>query len=107
MEGLFDRREAGLAAGAGVRRKSCSVALILVEHWARARLAEESHLDLDDFRQALTKLPAEQREVLTLIGASGLSYEEAVAVLRGSRGRLRGRDRHDQESPEPRPLEAG
>jgi RNA polymerase sigma-70 factor, ECF subfamily len=45
-------------------------------------LAEESHLDLDDFRQALTKLPAEQREVLTLIGASGLSYEEAAAVCR-------------------------
>ena len=41
---------------------------------------QESHLDLEDFRQALTLLPAEQREVLTLIGASGLSYEEAAAI---------------------------
>ena len=41
---------------------------------------QESHLDLEDFRHALTKLPAEQREVLTLIGASGLSYEEAAVV---------------------------
>ena len=41
---------------------------------------QESHLDLEDFRKALAKLPAEQREVLTLIGASGLSYEEAAAI---------------------------
>ena len=41
---------------------------------------QESHLDLEDFRKALTKLPAEQREVLTLVGASGLSYEEAAEI---------------------------
>jgi RNA polymerase sigma-70 factor, ECF subfamily len=42
---------------------------------------QESHLDLEDFRRALTMLPAEQREVLTLIGASDLSYEEPAAAI--------------------------
>ena len=42
---------------------------------------QESHLDLADFRIALAKLPAEQREVLiTMVGASGLSYEEAAVI---------------------------
>ena len=50
---------------------------------------QESHLDLEDFRKALNKLPAEQRAVLTLVGASGLSYEEAAEYLRR-------RDRHHQ-----------
>ena len=52
---------------------------------------QESHLDLEDFRQALTKLPAEQREVLTLIGASGLSYEEAAAVCGVGIGTIKSR----------------
>ena len=52
---------------------------------------QESHLDLEDFRNALTKLPAEQREVLTLIGASGLSYEEAAVVCEGGIGTIKSR----------------
>ena len=60
---------------------------------------QESHLDLADFRIALAKLPAEQREVLTMVGASGL-------VLRRSRSHLRRGDRHDQEPCQPRPSQA-
>jgi RNA polymerase sigma-70 factor, ECF subfamily len=52
---------------------------------------QESHLDLEDFRKALTKLPAEQREVLTLIGASGLSYEEAAAICEVEIGTVKSR----------------
>ena len=52
---------------------------------------QESHLDLDDFRRALTRLPAEQREVLTLIGASGLSYEEAAAICEVGIGTIKSR----------------
>ena len=52
---------------------------------------QESHLDLEDFRHALTKLPAEQREVLTLIGASGLSYEEAAVVCQVGIGTIKSR----------------
>jgi RNA polymerase sigma-70 factor, ECF subfamily len=52
---------------------------------------QESHLDLEDFRAAMTKLPAEQREVLTLIGASGLSYEEAAVVCQVGIGTIKSR----------------
>ena len=52
---------------------------------------QESHLDLEDFRKAMTKLPAEQREVLTLIGASGLSYEEAAAICGVEIGTIKSR----------------
>ena len=52
---------------------------------------QESHLDLEDFRKALTKLPAEQREVLTLIGASGLSYEEPAAICEVEIGTIKSR----------------
>ena len=52
---------------------------------------QESHLDLEDFRKALTKLPAEQREVLTLVGASGLSYEEAAEICDVEIGTIKSR----------------
>ena len=52
---------------------------------------QESHLDLDDFRRALTLLPPEQREVLTLIGASGLSYEEAAVICEVGIGTIKSR----------------
>jgi RNA polymerase sigma-70 factor (ECF subfamily) len=52
---------------------------------------QESHLDLEDFRKALAKLPAEQREVLTLVGASGLSYEEAAAICEVEIGTIKSR----------------
>jgi RNA polymerase sigma-70 factor, ECF subfamily len=52
---------------------------------------QESHLDLADFRKALAKLPAEQREVLTMVGASGLSYEEAAAICGVEIGTIKSR----------------
>jgi len=52
---------------------------------------QESHLDLEDFRQVLRRLPAEQREVLMLIGASGLSYEEAAKVCEVGIGTIKSR----------------
>ena len=52
---------------------------------------QESHLDLEDFRKAMAKLPAEQREVLTLIGANGLTYEEAAAICEVEIGTIKSR----------------
>ncbi len=52
---------------------------------------QESHLDLVDFRRALAKLPAEQREVLTMVGASGLSYEEAATICGVEVGTIKSR----------------
>jgi RNA polymerase sigma-70 factor, ECF subfamily len=50
-----------------------------------ARLTEppgqHGYLELRDFLSALQVLPADQREALILVGASGLSYEEAAGVL--------------------------
>ena len=52
---------------------------------------QESHVDLADFRKALAKLPAEQREVLIMVGASGLSYEEAAAICGVEIGTIKSR----------------
>ena len=52
---------------------------------------QESHLDLEDFRKAMAKLPAEQREALTLVGASGLSYEEAAEICEVEIGTIKSR----------------
>ncbi len=52
---------------------------------------QESHVDLEDFRKALTKLPVEQREVLILVGASGVSYEEAAAICGVEVGTIKSR----------------
>ena len=43
--------------------------------------AQHGHLELRDFLAALQALPDDQREALILVGASGLSYEEAAEVL--------------------------
>src|ERR671912_2798950 len=39
-----------------------------------------ARLDFEDFRTALTKVPPDQREALLLVGAEGMSYEEAAQV---------------------------
>ena len=41
---------------------------------------QQGRLELKDFFAALAKLPVVQREVLLLVGASGLSYDEAAAI---------------------------
>jgi RNA polymerase sigma-70 factor, ECF subfamily len=48
-------------------------------------------MDLADFRLALSKLPDEQREVLILVGASGLSYEQAAEVCGVAVGTIKSR----------------
>src|ERR1044072_4978783 len=42
--------------------------------------AQNAHLEFEDFRAALDKLPQDQREALILVGASGFSYEDAAAI---------------------------
>ena len=50
-----------------------------------------SHLDFDDLRQALLKLPPEQREALLLVGAQGFSYEDAAAICGCAVGTVKSR----------------
>src|SRR5580658_11256305 len=44
-----------------------------------ARPTQESHMQFLDFRAALDALAVDHREALILVGASGLSYEDAAA----------------------------
>jgi RNA polymerase sigma-70 factor (ECF subfamily) len=48
-------------------------------------------MDLRDFNEAFATLPADQREALTLVGASGFSYEEAAAVCGCAVGTVKSR----------------
>ncbi len=51
--------------------------------WSRLPTAptQEAYLEFCDFRRCFAQLGADHREALLLIGASGLSYSEAAAVL--------------------------
>jgi RNA polymerase sigma-70 factor (ECF subfamily) len=53
--------------------------------------AQNAHMDFLDFRQALQKLPLDQREALILVGASGLSYEEAAEICGCAPGTMKSR----------------
>jgi RNA polymerase sigma-70 factor, ECF subfamily len=63
------------------------------EHAARVAVApaQEGMMDLADFRKALAQLPAEQREVLIMVGATGLSYEEAAEICGVAVGTIKSR----------------
>lgn len=53
--------------------------------------AQQGHLDMQDFRTALATLPADQREALVLVGAVGMSYDEAAAVAQCAVGTIKSR----------------
>jgi RNA polymerase sigma-70 factor, ECF subfamily len=63
------------------------------EHAARVAVApaQDGMMDLADFRRALAQLPAEQREVLIMVGATGLSYEEAAEICGVAVGTIKSR----------------
>ena len=48
-------------------------------------------LELDDVRRALRQLPHSQREALILVGAGGLSYEEAAEIAQVAVGTVKSR----------------
>lgn len=52
---------------------------------------QAGHMDFDDFKIALAKLPAEQREALILIGAEGFSYEDAALMCGCAIGTMKSR----------------
>ena len=52
---------------------------------------QQSHLDYEDFLTALMKLPSDQREALLLVGAQGMSYEEAAEVCNVPVGTIKSR----------------
>src|SRR6188768_903436 len=52
---------------------------------------QHGQLELTEFREALAKLPEEQREALILVGASGFSYEEAAEICECAVGTIKSR----------------
>ena len=66
-----------------------------VEGEAASRLVampeQLAHLDFSDFKAHLDRLPADQREALVLIGASGFSYEEAAEICGCAVGTIKSR----------------
>jgi RNA polymerase sigma-70 factor (ECF subfamily) len=52
---------------------------------------QQSHLDYEDLRTALSKLHPEQREALVLVGAQGMSYEETAQVTGVAVGTIKSR----------------
>ena len=52
---------------------------------------QNARLDFEDFRKALAQIPADQREALLLVGAEGLSYEEAAQVCGIALGTVKSR----------------
>jgi RNA polymerase sigma-70 factor (ECF subfamily) len=57
----------------------------------KTRPDQQSHLDFEDFRAALATIPLDQREALLLVGAQGLSYEEAAEVCQVAVGTVKSR----------------
>ena len=53
--------------------------------------AQQDGLNVQDVQAALQKLPPEQREVLILIGANGVSYEEAAEIMGCAIGPIKSR----------------
>lgn len=52
---------------------------------------QEGYLDLEDMKRALLLLPDEQREAIILVGASGMSYEEAAEICGVAVGTVKSR----------------
>lgn len=52
---------------------------------------QEDAINVADVARALQKLPAEQREVLLLIGANGATYEEAAEIVGCAIGTIKSR----------------
>ena len=52
---------------------------------------QHGHLDMADLKNALERLPPDQREAIILVGASGFSYEEAAEICHVAIGTIKSR----------------
>lgn len=56
-----------------------------------SRPEQDGSVDLEDFKAAFAQLAPDHREVLTLVGASGCSYEEAASICGCAVGTIKSR----------------
>jgi RNA polymerase sigma-70 factor (ECF subfamily) len=52
---------------------------------------QQSHLDFEDLRAALARIPADQREALLLVAAEGLSYDDVAQITGVAVGTVKSR----------------
>jgi RNA polymerase sigma-70 factor, ECF subfamily len=52
---------------------------------------QDGHMDLQDFRNVLVRVPDDQREALILVGGAGFSYEEAAEICGCAVGTIKSR----------------
>src|SRR6201991_3744471 len=57
----------------------------------KSQPSQGAHLEFEEFRTALEKLPQDQREALILVGASGFSYEDAATICGCAVGTIKSR----------------
>jgi RNA polymerase sigma-70 factor (ECF subfamily) len=57
----------------------------------KSQPGQPSHMEYQEFRAALDRLPADQREALILVGASGFSYEETAKICGCAVGTIKSR----------------
>jgi RNA polymerase sigma-70 factor, ECF subfamily len=75
-------------------RRSSRKSEISVEHLSDVAAidgGQEIGVEVRDFQRAFRQLPAAQREALTLVGASGFSYQEAAEIAGCPIGTLKSR----------------
>src|SRR5829696_5159927 len=103
MKPAFNMREALLGAVPSLRAFGIS----LSEYRKRRREVEDAdgsyaatlltapdqqaHLDFEDLRTALARLPQDQREAVILVGAQGFSYEDAANICGCAVGTIKSR----------------
>src|SRR5579863_3286545 len=71
--------------------RSCPLDVDEAERTLVAVSSPDASLELDELRRAMAMLPDDQREALILIGAAGLSYEEAAEVTGAAIGTVKSR----------------
>jgi RNA polymerase sigma-70 factor, ECF subfamily len=83
------------------KRRSWRVAQLDPEVAERTLVANDdptAALELNELRMALATLPVDQREALILIGAGGLSYDEAADICNCAVGTMKSRVSRARES---------
>ncbi len=64
---------------------------VAAERTLQVKPAQTHQMDLDDVRRAMSTLPDDQREALTLIAAGDLSYEETAEICNCAVGTIKSR----------------
>ena len=64
---------------------------LAVERTLSTPASQEEASEMADLQRALMELPQDQREALILVGAGGLSYEEAASICDCALGTMKSR----------------